>query len=96
VADGQPFYSPNRKPPPARQPRPREHIWTLEHAGRGRVDCELLSLGESWGWSVELYRSGAFYGSRRFQLHADALRWAQQEREALEQDGWRYSDHGGH
>ena len=74
----------------------RKHVWTLEHATRGRVDCELLSLGESWGWSGELYRDSEFFGSRRFQLHAEALRWAVQEREALERECWRYSDQGGH
>jgi hypothetical protein len=86
--DDQPFYAPNRKPPAPRQPRQREDAWTLEHATRGRVECALLSLGESWGWSVELYRNGGFYASRTFLLHEDALRWAEQEREALRAEGW--------
>jgi hypothetical protein len=46
-----------------------------------------LSHGE-WGWDVVLDRDSGFFGSRRFQLHGDALRWAEQERQALERDGW--------
>ena len=90
--EDEPFYSPHRKSAPPRQPRQREHVWTLQHDALGRVDCELLSLGESWGWSAELYRNGGFYASRRFQLHADALRWAAQEREVLERACWRLVD----
>jgi hypothetical protein len=60
----------------------------LQHDARGRVDCKLLSLGKSWGWSGELYRDGGFYASRRFQLHADARRWAEHERQALMVEGW--------
>ena len=55
MADDQPFYAPNLKPLPPRQPQPRTPVWTLEHRERGRVQCALLSLGESWGWSAELY-----------------------------------------
>jgi hypothetical protein len=73
MADDEPFYSPTDKPPPPRQPRPREPVWTLASPAGGRVECSLLSLGE-WGWDVVLFRDGGFYGSRRFQLHADALR----------------------
>jgi hypothetical protein len=87
VADDQPLYKPNRTPAPPRQPSPRKHVWALKHGEGGRVDCALLSLGESWGWSAELYRNDAFYGSRRFQLHADALRWADHERDALKAEG---------
>ena len=38
---------------------------------RGRVDCSLLSHGE-WGWDVVLDRDGGFFGSRMFQLRAEA------------------------
>jgi hypothetical protein len=87
MADDQPFYSPTYKPPPARQARPREPVWTLKKSTGARVECSLLSHGE-WGWDVLLFRDGGFYGSRRFQFHDEALRWAEAERQALKADGW--------
>jgi hypothetical protein len=55
--DPQPFYSPNRTPPPARTPRPTEHLWAIRRDGRQyngegvefQVLCELSWFyGHRW------------------------------------------------
>jgi hypothetical protein len=51
------FYSPTYRPPPPRQPRPLEHVWSLWKNGR-RKDCGLYFHGESYGWEVQLRDDG--------------------------------------
>ena len=53
----EPFYSPNAKLAPARQPKPGEHVWSLRKAER-RVDCELRFHGESYGWECQCLYNG--------------------------------------
>jgi hypothetical protein len=75
------------KPPvPTRTPRPTEHLWTLRKGG-GRVDAELLGQGE-WGWEVRLSRDWHFYGSRRFDLRAQAIEHGAVLKADLEAVGW--------
>jgi hypothetical protein len=45
------FYSPTYRPPPPRQPRPLEHVWSLWKNGH-RKDCGLYFHG-----SVQLNRT---------------------------------------
>jgi hypothetical protein len=84
--DELPFYAPNAKPRPPREPVPGEPLWTL-HKLDGRIDCELRSHGP-WGWEVQLYRNGGFYAGRRFELREHALAHADELRADLCAMGW--------
>ena len=74
-----PFYRPGYIPP-ARKPRPAEPVWTLRR-GDHTITCELRSHGE-YGWEVQTLKDGEFNRSRRFETHAQAMQWAELEREA--------------
>jgi hypothetical protein len=63
MSDQQPFYAPNRLPPPARTPRLTEHLWALRKDGR-QYDGELLDHG-TWGVEFQVrYELSWFYGHR--------------------------------
>jgi hypothetical protein len=78
------FYSPNYRPPP-RVPRPGEPLWSIrkDHV---TWSCELRYHGE-WGVEAAIYRDAEFARSRRFDLRALAVQWAEQEREHIERGG---------
>jgi len=75
------------QPPSPRKPQPGEPVWTLRNGGR-LAECELRFHGESYGWEAQFFRDGEFFSGRRFDLKAQALQWAELERQALEQEGW--------
>jgi hypothetical protein len=52
-----------------------------------RLDCELRGHGE-YGWECQFLDNGEFHFGRRFDLRAQALQWADLERQELERDGW--------
>jgi hypothetical protein len=83
----EPFFAPNAKPLPPRQPQPGELIWTL-HKGTEHVECVLRSHGEL-GVETQLYRNGGFYGGRRFDLREDALGHADELKAGLLAMGWQ-------
>ena len=57
------FYAPEKKAPPARQPRPGEPLWSLRKNGR-QYDCELRDHG-TWGIEVQVYYEREFrFGQR--------------------------------
>jgi hypothetical protein len=74
------------KPAPAVAPRRGENVWT-RLKGTRVAECELRYHGE-YGVEAQFYRDGEFFSSRRFDLKAEALQWAQLERQELERDGW--------
>jgi len=71
----------------ADEPFHAEKLWKL-HKLDGRIDCELRLHGER-GWEVQLFRNGAFYESRRFELREGALRHADVLKADLIGLGWR-------
>jgi hypothetical protein len=78
------------KPPAPRQPKPGEHIWALQQGSR-YAECKLRFHGESCGWE-QFFRDGLFFSGRRFDLKAQALAWAEFERQAMEKEGWSRPD----
>lgn len=63
MSDDQPYYAPNRKPEPARQPKPTEHLWAIRKDGR-QYDGELRDHG-TWGVEFQvLCDLEWFYGHR--------------------------------
>lgn len=86
VADEQPFYAPNRKAAPPRQPRPVEPVWSVRRATDGTVfDCALLDHG-AHGVDLQLFKNQKFAGSRHFHHRALALQHAEQVRRRLVPD----------
>jgi len=83
----EPFYSPQRQPPPPRVSKPGEPLWSLRRDER-QITCELRSHGE-YGWEAQLFRDGDFYAGRRFDLRAQAVAHAEQTRRDLERARWR-------
>jgi hypothetical protein len=80
-----PFYAPTHRIAPA-VARPAERIWTLAK-GAEQIACELRP--DPYGIDVQFLRNQDFSHSRRFATREAAVRWADQERAALEADGWR-------
>jgi hypothetical protein len=80
------WYSPDRRPPAPRQPKPGEHVWTLQK-GFTTAHCELRSHGD-YGCEAQTFEDGEFVAGRRFDTRAEALEWAASERAELERDGW--------
>jgi hypothetical protein len=61
--DQQPFFAPNRRPPPARGPRATEHLWAIRRNGR-QYDGELLDHG-TWGVEFQVLDEREWYYERR-------------------------------
>lgn len=76
----------NSPRPPARQPRPGEPLFTFVRASdRAPMSCELRFHGESFGWEAPFFIRGEFFASRgAFVTKAQAMRWAEEERKAME------------
>jgi hypothetical protein len=85
MSEDDPFYAPSHTPP-ARQPRPGQHLWTLRKDG-GSTRAELRSHGE-YGWELQLFRDGTFIYGHRWNLHQSALEEAADHRRAFEREGW--------
>jgi hypothetical protein len=83
MSDEVPFYSPNAKPRPPRQPKPGEHLWTLR-----RSDCELRFNGEFYGWECQCLLDGILAYGRRCPLREQALKEAERQRQRLMKIGW--------
>src|ERR1035437_5285272 len=71
----------NAPPPPPRQPRPAERVWSLRKNVK-QVDAELWSDGE-YGWECQFLYNGDFAYSRRWTMRADALAEAEAKRREL-------------
>jgi hypothetical protein len=49
------------------------------------MTCELRFHGETYGWEIQFFERGDFlYGHGAFVTKALAIRWAEQERNAME------------
>jgi hypothetical protein len=95
----EPFFTPNLKAAPARQPTPGVEVWRLRHAD-GRVQtCELRDHSQAGaGWHLTLLLNGDLVFSRQCRdepsaryaaqaLRQDNMRgggWVEQERKAME------------
>jgi hypothetical protein len=80
------WYSPSSPTPPARQPKPGEHVWTLQK-GFTTMHCELRSHGD-YGCEAQTFRDGEFVAGRRFDTREQAFQWAASDRAELERDEW--------
>ena len=63
-----------------------EWQWTLVKDDR-RFTCTLRSYGK-YGWECAFLEGEESIASRRFPMRAQALEWADLEREEHEQEGW--------
>jgi hypothetical protein len=84
VAD-EPLYAPNAKPLPPRVARPGEPPFAFLR-GHDRFACELRYHGE-WGVEAQFLKNEELLIGRRFDTRERAVRWAGEERQALEK-GW--------
>lgn len=95
MSDEQPFYAPDLKPAPPRQPQPGELLFEFL-VGHNRWLCELRDHGQ-YGVEAQFWKNEEFTFSRRFDDRLDrtrppralAIAWAEEERRALERDGAR-------
>jgi len=82
----EPFYSPNRKPRPARVAQPGEPVWRIRKADGRQLDCELRTHGE-WGVEVQLFRELDFLYGRRWPTREEAQAHARELREHFIAEG---------
>jgi len=65
MTDEQPFYAPDKRPAPARTPKPGEEVWRLRRDDH-LLTCELRDQGRvGAGFDVQLFRDGELLASRR-------------------------------
>jgi hypothetical protein len=76
----QPFYAPDRKPAPPRQPQPGEPLWSISQDGH-QLDCKLRAF-EPWGVELQIYQDGEFLQGRRWPTRAMALEGADEQKAA--------------
>ena len=76
------FYGSNYRPPP-RAPRPGEPLWSLQRDG-STWSAELRDHGTGVGVEGQILGDGELVIARRFDLRELAMRWAEQERQAIE------------
>jgi hypothetical protein len=72
------FYSPNYASTP-RKPRPAESLFSFQRGSR-LISCELRHHGE-FGVEAQFLKDGELFFSRRFDTRAQAVQWAEIERE---------------
>ena len=72
----------NAPRPPKREPVPGERLFALRRERDGaRLHCELRSHGE-FGVEAQFFKNDEFSQSRRFDTKAQAVQWAELERDA--------------
>ena len=79
-----PFYAPNRKPPPPRVPWAGEPLWSVRVNG-ATWEAELRYHSE-YGVDAQLLKQGELVIGRRVDTRELAVRWAAEERKAIERD----------
>lgn len=77
----EPFFTPNRRHP-VRQPAPGERLFEFLR-GHDRFFCELRNH-DNYGIEAQFFKNDEFFYSRRFDLREHAVRWAEEERKAVE------------
>jgi hypothetical protein len=79
----EPFYTPGKKPPPPRQPRPAgEPLWECRH-NHVTWSAELHDQAP-YGWDCHLLRDTEFFASRRFDFKEAAIGWGDAQRLEIE------------
>jgi hypothetical protein len=63
-----------------------ERQWTLAKDGR-RFTCQLQSHG-TFGWDCQFLEGEEFVTGSRFPMRAQAVEWANSERDEHEREGW--------
>ena len=81
----QPFTTPSRTVR-RRVPRPAERLFEFVRlSNQAPMSCDLRFHGESYGWEVQfLERDELMYRRGGFATRAQAIQWAEAEREAME------------
>jgi hypothetical protein len=79
---GEPFYTPNLKPP--RQSQPGERLFEFLR-GHDRFLCELRNNGPN-GVEAQFFQNEKLLYDRRFDTRALAVQWTEVERLAIETD----------
>jgi hypothetical protein len=83
LSDDEPFYRPTYKPPATRTERTvGELLWEV-HIDHVFWRAELFDE-QAYGFDVQLFRDGEFFGSRRFANRDAAIGWASQQRADIE------------
>ena len=77
------FYSPFRKPPPPRQPKPGELLFEFVAPDHVRFRCKLRTFN-ALSVEAQFYRNEAFLIGRRFYTRALAVQWVEEERKGYE------------
>lgn len=93
MSDDQPFYAPDLRPLPPRQPVPGELVEEFL-VGHDRWRIELREHGQ-WGVEAQLLKNEEFFASRTFAPWLDpsrtpramAIAWAAEERKDLQRHG---------
>ncbi len=76
--------------PPARKPRSPEILFTFQKGARV-ISCELRYHGE-FGVEAQFLEDGELFYSRRFDTRAQAVQWAELEREAQRKEASGFTD----
>jgi hypothetical protein len=73
------------RPRSPRQPKPGELLFEcVRPRDRTIIRCELRFHGESYGWEVQFFEGpDEFYARGAFVLRELAIRWAEEERDAM-------------
>jgi hypothetical protein len=87
----EPFYSPNAKPRPPRQPKPGELLFEFQRADGTPMTCELRDHGE-FGTEAQFLLNGQLLMARMFRDDPAlgfkgltlAMAWLEQARRAME------------
>jgi hypothetical protein len=81
------FHVPSRLPS-RRVPRPDELLFEFVRiSDRAQFRCELRYRGDFWGVEAEVFKQGCLLIARRFETKALAMRWAELERQQIENGG---------
>jgi hypothetical protein len=87
----EPFYSPNRKPPPPRQPQPGEFLFEFTRDDGAIYRCELRSHAEELGIpaavEAQFLLDGELLIARRFDTKKLAMQWVEEQRKYIEKGG---------
>ena len=88
MSDEQPFYAPDKRPAPARTPKPGLEVWRLRRSDRV-MTCELRDDDHAGaGFDVQLIEGGELRRSRRC-VNVDGARFvAESYRQDLIRTGW--------
>ena len=86
MSDNDSFHSPNPRSTPTSQPKPGERLFDFVRASdRAPMSCELRFHGDSYGWEVQFFERGEFFGGRgAFPTKRLAIQFAEEERKAFE------------